>query len=277
MIGDVFNGLMGAPSAPQAPDYAAAAREQGQSNLDAAIATGIMNRPNQTNPWGSNTWTQHGTTNVGGREVPNFTNSTSFTPAGQALFDSYQRQQGGMSKLADTSMGQVQNAISSPFDPAHNRDAIVNSYMQRQTRMLDPRFAQGEDALRSDLANRGFSVGDKGYTTSMDNFQRQKDEAYQTAGNYANTEGAKQAITENLIARNQPMQEFNALRTGAMPQSPQFSQQTQAGSVAGAPMFAGAQAQGNAALTNFGIRSGTYNNMISGLSEIGAAAAKPFG
>jgi hypothetical protein len=47
-------------SAPPAPDYAAAAKEQGQANVDAARLSGRMSNPNFTNPLGQRTVTYGG-------------------------------------------------------------------------------------------------------------------------------------------------------------------------------------------------------------------------
>jgi hypothetical protein len=50
----------GKGSAPAAPDYAAAAREQGVANLEAARATAKLNNPNIINPYGTQTVTYGG-------------------------------------------------------------------------------------------------------------------------------------------------------------------------------------------------------------------------
>lgn len=48
---------MGKPSPPPAPDYAAAAAQQGQANIDAAKTQGKINNPNVINPYGTQTVT----------------------------------------------------------------------------------------------------------------------------------------------------------------------------------------------------------------------------
>ncbi len=45
----------GSPSPPPAPDYGAAAREQGAANIEAARLSGKMNNPNVYNPYGTQT------------------------------------------------------------------------------------------------------------------------------------------------------------------------------------------------------------------------------
>ena len=53
MGGGGFLGLGPAPSAPAAPNYAAAAQETAQGNLDAARAATAANRVNQVTPYGN--------------------------------------------------------------------------------------------------------------------------------------------------------------------------------------------------------------------------------
>lgn len=267
----LFRGI--GKDAPDPPDYAAAARAQGTANLDAAIATGILNRPNEINPFGSRTWDQTGAQQVGDRSVPIYTGTTALTPTGQMLFDKDLSLKTGMMDLGANTLQQTQSTLGRPFDPAQNRDAIVDAMYRRQTRLLDPRVAQGRERLDVDLINRGFSVGDKGYSTAMGNFDREAEAQYGDARDRALTSGAQQAIQEALISRQQPLTELNALRTGAMPQQPQFQAYSGAGQVQAAPVFAGAQAQGNAAMQQYGIETGAMNNMMSGLFGIGAAYA----
>lgn len=51
---------MSKPSSPQTPDYVGAAQATGQSNIQAAIVNSLLNRVNQTTPFGSQTFTQNG-------------------------------------------------------------------------------------------------------------------------------------------------------------------------------------------------------------------------
>lgn len=263
--------LLRGKDAPDPPDYAAAAKEQGTANLDAAIATGVLNRPNEVNPFGSRTWDQTGSYRVGERDVPIFTGTTDLTPTGQSLFNKDLALKTGMMDLGASTLQQTQNTLGKPFDPAANRDQIVDAMYRRQTRLLDPKIEQGRTRLDTDLINRGFSVGDKGYETSMGNFNREAEAQYGDARDRALTSGAQQAIQEALISRQQPLTELNALRTGAMPQQPQFQAYGGAGQVNAAPVFAGAQAAGNAAMQQYGIETGAMNNMLSGMFGMGAA------
>lgn len=274
MIADVIGSTFGKqqPSAPTPPDYAGAATAQGNANMDAAIATGILNRPNQVSPLGSQSWNQTGSYMVGDRAVPQFTSSVNLTPQGQSLYDKGMNLQTGMMDLGGSSLKNAQGALSKPFDPSNNRDAIVDAMYRRATRMMDPMYQQAEENNKAELINKGFSVGDEGYTRALNNFNLQKDNAYSNARDQAMTGGANQAVQEALVSRAQPLQELNAIRTGAMPQMPNFGAQTQAGGVGAAPVMAGAQAGGNAAMQQYGIDTGSYNNFMQGLFSLGSAA-----
>jgi hypothetical protein len=51
-------------SAPPAPDYEGAAKEQGAANKEAAIASSQLNNPNVVSPYGTQSWTTPGSTRV---------------------------------------------------------------------------------------------------------------------------------------------------------------------------------------------------------------------
>lgn len=261
------NDIFGKPEPPQPPNYAAAAQAQGGANIETAIANNLMNRPQEVTPYGTRNWTQTGTQRVGNYDVPQFQSSIDFTPEGRALFDKGTALQTGIMDLGQGSLDSARSALSGPFDISKNRDAIVDAMYRRSTRLLDPQYEQLEDKTRTDLVNRGFSVGNEGYTRAMDNFSRQRDTAYGQARDQATTQGAQQAAQEAMVQRSQPLQELNAIRTGAMPQNPTF-QNYATSSAQPAPIFAGAQAQGNADNTLYGLQSQNFNNTMSGLSSL---------
>jgi hypothetical protein len=65
--------------------------------------------------------------------------------------------------------------------------------------MLDPRFARDETSLRQRLADQGFSQNDTGYAQSIDDFQRNKNAAYQSAIDSAVGQG--ETAANNLFQR----------------------------------------------------------------------------
>lgn len=137
-----------------------------------------------------------------------------------------------------------------------------NAAYKGQTQYLDPQFAQGQQTLDAKLANQGLSAGDHAYDTSQLNFGNQKQQAYQGAMNSAIQAGdteqntlygqglqsanlanqvnqqqfgqnlssanfqnsaSAQALSQALGLYNQPLNQYNALMTGAQVQNPTFS------------------------------------------------------
>jgi len=90
------------------------------------------------------------------------------------------------------------------------------------------------------------------------------------AGQFAN-QAALQELQKQLTLRNQPLNEITGLMSGSQLQMPQF-QGYNPTNIAPAPIFAGAQAQGNAALQNYGIQQSGANAATSGLFSLAGAA-----
>jgi hypothetical protein len=89
-------------------------------------------------------------------------------------------------------------------------------------------------------------------------------------GQFAN-QAALQELQKQLTLRNQPLNEITGLMSGSQLQMPQF-QGYNPTNIAPAPIFAGAQAQGNAALQNYGIQQSGANAATSGLFNLAGAA-----
>lgn len=86
----------------------------------------------------------------------------------------------------------------------------------------------------------------------------------------------QQSLAQQLQLRNQPLNEIIGLMGGSQIQMPQF-QGYQGANVAPAPVFAGAQAQGNAAMNQYGQDMNAYNTNIAGLYNLAGAGAKAMG
>lgn len=262
------------PDPPAAPNYAAAAVAQGAANKDAALYNTKLGRPNEYTPYGERIWTQ--VPNPGNKkgkyskdEVPQYQSKINFTPEGQKLFDADMAIKLGMSNIGQTALTGVQNSLSKPVDFTEGRDELVDAMYGRATRIMDPQWEQAETKMRDDLVNRGFSVGNEGYNKQQGNFQLAKDSAYGDARDRAMTQGTQQRIQEILMERNLPLQELNAIRTGAMPQNPSFQNFT-SGSAAAAPIFQGAQAQGQADMGIYNSQVAQSNALLNGLFSLGA-------
>lgn len=249
---------------PPPPDYRGAAIEQGQANAEAARITGRMNRPDEYNPFGSRVWTD-----LGGDR---FRADTTFTPEGQALFDQDMAVKKQISDLGTGAANNVAAQINQPFDiSGAGRDKVAQAYYDRLMRFQEPQFERQTDKVRTDLVNRGFSVGNEGYTNAMNDEANRQDMFRMDAADRAATTGAQQTISEALLQRNQPMTELNAIRTGAMPQTPQFQPYAGAGQVAPAPIAAAVGQQGQYATDVYNAQAGQDNAMLGAIGTIGAA------
>ena len=94
------------------------------------------------------------------------------------------------------------------------------------------------------------------------------------AGQFGN-QAALQNLQTQLTLRNQPLNEITGLMSGSQLQMPQFQGYSPT-NIAPAPIFAGAQAQGNAALQNYGIQQSGANAATSGLFNLAGAALPMF-
>ena len=83
---------------------------------------------------------------------------------------------------------------------------------------------------------------------------------------------ASQSLQTQLALRNQPLNEITGLMSGSQLQMPQFQGYSPT-NIAPAPIFAGAQAQGAAALQNYGIQQSGANATTGGLFGLAGAAA----
>src|SRR3990167_5881290 len=139
----------GKPTPPKAPDPVAMSNAQTGSNIDTASASAALNAVNQQSPFGSVTYDQTGSTNIGGREVPRYTQTTTLSPEQQALYDA----QTGVTKqaydTAGTAIGQAQNTLSTPFS--------LNNLPPLQTSVGQPTPISSYEstAPRSDIPNSG--------------------------------------------------------------------------------------------------------------------------
>ena len=114
----------------------------------------------------------------------------------------------------------------------------------KNTQYLDPQFRDQEQELRARLANQGLSIGGEAYDKAANQFGRTKQAAYDDARNSAIAQGnaqqnqlfnqdlsnanlqnsaRSQSLQQLFALRNQPLNEYNSLITGAQVQNPQFN------------------------------------------------------
>jgi hypothetical protein len=101
---------------------------------------------------------------------------------------------------------------------------------------------------------------------------------YAQFGNQAaqfNNQATQQSLAQQSALRAQPLNEILGLMGGSQIQLPQF-QGYQGAQVAPAPTFAGAQAQGQNAMQNYGIQQSGANAGVQGLTSLAGMAAMYF-
>jgi hypothetical protein len=103
--------LFGKPSAPPAPDLAAAATAQGAANKDTALAQFQLNNANQVTPWGTKTLTPPGP----GQPDTAYTVTTTLSPAEQQQLQQSQQLASGLLGTGQNLLGSVGNTLGKPI------------------------------------------------------------------------------------------------------------------------------------------------------------------
>ena len=273
---------MGKPSAPPAPDYAAAATAQGAANVDAARTSSKMSNPNITNPYGTQT-VQYGVN--GDPDQAQVTQTLS--PTQQKLFDQNNQisqdygnlAQGAMANVAKQNIGSPLDMTNIPAQAVAGQQGWQNAY-DAITQRNQPFMDRQEAMQKTQLANQGLAPDSAAYKNAMMDLSQQQNnfnlgaQAQATDQQQAqfgmDTNARQNAINQAISLRELPMNEANALRSGSQISVPQF-QQFSGTQTAPAPIMQGVQNQYQAAQNTYGQQSANYNNMMSGLFSLGGA------
>lgn len=266
---------MGKSSPPPPPDYTGAARAQGGANLQSTIASYILNNPTQITPYGTLSNRQTGSFTIPGAEgnspvdVPTFTSSIDFTPEGKARFDQEQRIIGNLGGVAENVTGRVGESFAQPFSLGSADQAQSKAESAILSR-LQPQLDRARSMRETQLANQGLAMDSEAYRNSMTDLGQQENDARMQAV-LQGFNVRPQVIQEEAYLRNLPLNELNALRSGSQITNPQF-QGPGSLSVQPAPVFQGAQAQGQAALQAYNTGAMQDAMLSQGLFSLGGAA-----
>jgi len=201
-------------SAPQAPDPYQTAAAQTASNKQTGQTQQELNMVNQTNPFGSLTYSQAGTNADG---TPQYTASTTLTPQVQKLLTGFQNLQRSQQGAAQTLLNSGAGALGGkPLDLSYGGTAASLDALNRAR--LDPQWAQNTDIQESKLANQGITPGTPAYDNAMRVFNQGKNDAYNSA-NLADYQAAANTATQQYMA---PVQAYGALASGTSPTMPSF-------------------------------------------------------
>ena len=262
-------------SAPPPPDYAGAAKETAQGNLDAARANIAANRVNQYTPYGSVEYQVSGEDKFGN---PMWKATQSLAPDQQKLLDIQNQLSIGTGQLGQKGLGYVENMINQPFDTSklvstgfNPSQSYQDAYMQR----LKPQIEQGREALNTQLANSGIPVGSEAYKRAMLTQSQRENDLLATAttqGFGVGQQARQQGFNELAYQRNEPINTLNAVRSGAQVQSPTFVNPAMQANTAGADILGATQMGYNAQMGAANAQNAANNAMTSGLFSLGGAA-----
>lgn len=230
-----------------------------------------INRPNQTTPWGSTTWT----TNPDGSQTQN----TSLNPTQQQTLTGQQNQAQQRTDAAGGLIGQATSNFANPMDYSgfmaggdrvnggqYYYDAATNASRDKFSLWNDEQFNRDDDRLNQQLRNRGVNPGDVGYDQQLQQLRETQGKLRQSsnldailiggqegsrmqgmdidAGNY-NTSQRQSQEAEALRRRNQPLNEANALLEGQEVTMPEMPNAPAGGNVLQAGMLQDNQRQAN--------------------------------
>lgn len=208
---------------------------------------------------------------------PQVSQTIKLSPEQQQLYDLQTSQSIDLGKLATALQGRVGEALNTPNVNPADINALSkqaqDSYYKQQTQYLDPQWENSQKQQNASLANQGITMGSEAWQHAQDDLARQKQMAYSNAQMNAIAQGpqnAQQLFSLNSAERNQPLNEFNALRSQSQVSMPQF------GGVNGvsAQPTNTAQITQNAyqnSLNAYNQQLAANNNMSSGLFSLGGS------
>lgn len=283
---------MSKPKAPATPDYIGAAKAQGAANLESAQATSKLSNPEWDNADGSRR-IQYG---INGD--PNQVRITdTMSPTAQNQYNIGQGINTNLLNTAASGLDRVSSQMATPFDMSKvpdapnlpqssdaTRSAVANALMSR----LSPQFQRDEESARTRMAAQGITQGSEAWNNEMNRLTQAKNDASMQAqmqagneqsrlfgeqiqGYNAGQQGRQQSIQEQAYLRNLPLSEINALRTGNMPNMPQF-QGFSGSQVQAAPLLQGTQLAGQSAMDVYNAKVGSYNSLLGTAGKLGGAA-----
>lgn len=277
LLGGVTGMLFGEPETPATPDYAGAAQQTAQGNIDAARLATAANRVNQVTPYGSLNYAVTGQDPYGN---PTWTATTSLSPDQQALYDYDIASSKGLGALQQKGLGYVSNMLDKPFDTSTLPQTGINAGEQMSEsimRRLQPQLQQETKSFDAQMANQGIPVGSEAYMNAKRSFDQRQNDRLTSAiiqGTQTGLQARGQGFSEQAYQRNEPINTLNAVRSGSQVTNPNsfYVNAPQQATTAGADYLGAAGMTGNAAIANANAQNAQQNAMMQGLFSLGGAA-----
>jgi hypothetical protein len=278
ILSPITNLVFGEPETPAVPNYTGAAEATAKGNLDAARAAAAANRVNQVTPYGSLNYAVTGADPYGN---PTWTSTTTLSPDQQALYNYDIATSKGLGALQQKGLGYVDQMLASPFDTSKLAQTGINPGEQMSEsimRRLQPNIQMEQKQFDTQMANQGIPLGSEAYENAKRMFdQRQNDKLVSSIiqGTDTGLRARGQGFSEQAYQRNEPINTLNAVRSGSQVTNPNsfYVNAPQQATTAGADYLGAAGMTGNANIAAANATNAQRNAMISGLFNIGAAAA----
>lgn len=268
---------------PPAPDYTGAAVATAAGNADAARIGAKANRVSQYTPYGSLIYTP----GVNG-DQDQWRADVNLAPEQQQMLNQQNQISLGLGSTMNHGLGYVQDMLDKPLDtsgftrvdPASvaGREQVTAALLERMQPGLDRNRQLKENALLIG----GHTRGGEAWNAAQDDMARAENDARLAAINAGGSEqsrllGLQQAQRQNQLAetstlRNEPLATLNAVRTGAQPTNPQFTNVPQQQTVAGPNYLGALQSQYGAQMNAYNADQAQNAGLMSGLFSLGGAA-----
>ncbi len=247
---------------PAPPDPTNTSNAQLGYNTQAARAQMGMNQTNQVTPYGSLTYSQNGVNPDG---TPRYQATTSLSTGQQHLVDKQAELGNTFANLAQSQASQLGGVLGQPVNLTN--DAVEGRLMELGRSRLDPMLQRQWQAQEADLLNRGIGMDSEAYDRERTRFDERQNDAY----NQLLLTGRGQSVNEILGARNQSIQELQALLGGAQPVMPSF-QNTPQVSIASPDYASAVNSNYQGQLQAANAKNQANSAMLGGLFGLGGTA-----
>lgn len=252
---------METPSAPAAPDPVATANAQAAANTKTAITQSELNQTNQVTPQGTLNYSQSGTNADG---TPQFTATQTYSPGEQGIYNTGVQTRQNVANIGASQSAKIGTLLDTPFSV----DSATSDKIQGlQNEFLDPQWQRQQDALQTQLINKGVRPGSQQYTTAMSDFSNQRQKAYDQSYLDSYNTGQQAALTQ----RNQPINEISALLSNSQVSQPNYTNTPQTG-VAPTDVIGAEQQALNQQNVGFQANVANQQALTSGLFGLGKTA-----
>ena len=209
-----------APAAPVVPTAQQTATAQTGENVDTAIANSELSHTNQTDQYGDSiTYTQDGTSQMTDPEsgttynLPTYSENTTMSAANQAIYNTDQQTQQNMANIGSSESAKMGALLDTPMDTsAAATDNFLNTSWEQPFNNLQEQFQQ-------QMADQGVTAGSPAYTNAQQNFM-QSEQSQQDTYDSAMYGQAQSAM---MADRQEPINELDALESGAQVSNPSFT------------------------------------------------------